>query len=123
MSAPDDVRWGSIQERDKTFVQTTEQDVREKGTMLPQRINDTFLQYADEIDFCFRDAVDGDAVLSAKWLRNEQGDTSQGTLEIVDEERYNQIKSIHNQALEKLNMPDLKWEDTVEARSQIMSAV
>jgi hypothetical protein len=51
VSAPDDVRWGSIQERDKTFVQTTEQDIKEKWLLLPQRINDTFLKYADRLSF------------------------------------------------------------------------
>jgi|688.fasta_scaffold17074_16 hypothetical protein len=40
VSAHDDVRWESIKERDKTFVQTTEQDVREKGILLPQKIKD-----------------------------------------------------------------------------------
>ena len=49
VSASDDVRWGSIQERDQSFVQTTEEDVRMKGLMVPQRITDTFLTHADEI--------------------------------------------------------------------------
>ncbi len=66
LSAPDDVRWGSIQERDKTFVQTTEVDVVEKGRLVTERIMDTFLAYADEIDFHHRDSVSGDAELTAK---------------------------------------------------------
>lgn len=49
--APDDVRIGSIQERDKTFIQTTAQDIAEKGDLTPPRISDTFFKYADEIDF------------------------------------------------------------------------
>jgi predicted ABC-type ATPase len=72
VSAPNEVRWESIQERDKTFVQTTEQDVKEKGLLLPQRINDTFLKYADEIEFYYRGGVKQDAILAAKWLRNEE---------------------------------------------------
>ena len=51
MRAPDDVRWACVKQRDKTFAQTTEQDVIEKGLLLPQRINDMFLAYADRIDF------------------------------------------------------------------------
>lgn len=47
-------------------VQTTEQDVREKGLLLSQRINDTFLKYVDEIKFYYRDGVKQDAVLAAK---------------------------------------------------------
>src|SRR5205085_8823258 len=31
LTAPDDVRWASVQERDKIFVQTTEEDIRDKG--------------------------------------------------------------------------------------------
>lgn len=57
VTAPDDLRWKSIQERDKTFVQTTEADVKDKGILLPERINDTFFKYADEIEFYYRDGL------------------------------------------------------------------
>ena len=52
VSAPDDVRWGSIVERDKTFVQTTEEDVEKKANcshkgswilILPMGIKSTFI--------------------------------------------------------------------------------
>ncbi len=118
VSAPDEVRWGSIQERDKTFVQTTEQDVREKGLLLPQRINDTFLKYADEIEFYYRDEVKQDAVLAAKWLRNE-GLEYLGILQIVAPEQYKRIKTIHNEAAKTLTRPDLYWESTLEKLSKI----
>ncbi|MBA2367829.1 MAG: zeta toxin family protein [Candidatus Protochlamydia sp.] len=120
VSAPDEVRWGSIQERDKTFVQTTEQDVREKGLLLPQRINDTFLKYADEIEFYYRDGVKQDAILAAKWLRNEESQEYLGTLEIVAPEQYQRIKTIHNEAAKILTRPDLYWESTVEKSSQVL---
>lgn len=118
VSAPDDVRWASIQERDKTFVQTTEQDVHEKGLLLPQRINDTFLKYADEIAFYYRDAVNQDAVLAARWVKNED---VTGTLHIIQPEQYEKIKTVHNAAVNILKKPELLWESTVEAQSRIVT--
>jgi len=114
VTAPDDVRWGSIRERDKTFVQTTEQDVREKGLLLPQRIKDTFLAYADEIEFYYRGDVKEDAQLAAKWIRNDSSSEALGTLQIISIPQYEQIKTIHNAATEVLKRPDLRWEATVE---------
>lgn len=113
VSAPDDVRWGSIQERDKTFVQTTEADVREKGDLLPQRINDTFLAFADEIEFYYRDAVKANAVLAAKWVRQKEGHV----LSIFSPEKYEKIKQIHNAVAKRLGKEDLLWENSVEAKS------
>ena len=114
MSSPDDVRWGSIYERDKTFVQTTEKDVMEKGILLPQRINDTMLKYSDEIEFYYRSEVNKDSVLSAKWYRNEEGAPSLGTLQVIAPEEYAQIKAIQNTVAEILGRPDLYWENSVE---------
>lgn len=119
VSAPDDVRWSSIQERDKTFVQTTEQDVKEKGLLLPQRINDTFLKYADEIEFYYRGDVKKDAILAARWLRNEDASEFTGTLQILEPKQYEQIKLVHNAAVGILNKPELIWEDAVESKSKI----
>ncbi|MDB6080911.1 MAG: hypothetical protein JWO53_183 [Chlamydiia bacterium] len=120
LSAPDDVRWKSIQERDKTFVQTTEQDVQEKGLLLPQRIQDTFLQYADEIEFYYRNGVEERAQPAATWIRNTEKSDKLGTLQIIDNEQYKKIKIIHNTAIEQLKKPDLSWEKTVEASSSIV---
>ncbi len=114
ITAPDSVRWGSIQERDKTFIQTTEEDVREKGGLLPQRIMDTFLTYADRIDFYYRGGVDQDAQLAAKWER-AAGDM--GTLEVVDHFLYSQVKAVHNAAIIKLNRLELIWESTVRQKT------
>lgn len=118
--APDEIRWGSIQERDKTFIQTTEQDVREKGLLLPQRINDTFLKYADEIEFYYRDGVKQDVVLAAKWLKNEESSEYLGTLKIVVPKDYQRIKTIHNEASKTLTRSDLYWESTVEKSSRVL---
>lgn len=108
ISAPDDVRWDSLKERDKVFVQTTEQDTREKGLLLPQRIADTYLKYADQIDFYYRAAVSKDANLAARWVKGKG-------ITVIDSEDYKKIKTLHNTAVEALNKPDLKWESTVEA--------
>ena len=113
LSATDDVRWASVQERDKTFVQTTEADIREKGDLFPRRISDTYLKYADEIGFYHRAAVDQAAVLGATWVRIDQ--TKNGRLTILNQNAYEQIKTIHN-----LNESDEdSWENTVEGRSEL----
>ena len=111
ITAPDDVRWQSIQKRDKSFVQTTEKDVREKGILLPQRISDTYLKYADRIDFYFRDGVEKDAELAATWIRSEP---LSSRLTIVNRDSYAEIKRIHNAAIDSLSMPHLCWEESVE---------
>jgi predicted ABC-type ATPase len=116
ITAPDDVRWESIKERDKTFVQTTEADVREKGLLLPQRIQDTYLRFADAINFFYRGAVLEDARLAATWVRQADG---MGELQIVDPDLYEQVKGVHNAAVRALKMPDLLWEATVERSSRV----
>lgn len=108
VSAPDDVRWESIKMRDQTFVQTTEDDVREKGDLVPQRITDTFLKFADQIQFFYRDAVDQDAVLAAEWTRDDN------TLIVKSNPLYEKIKAIHNHVVDKLNKPELAWKVAVE---------
>ncbi len=120
ITAPDEVRWESIKERDKTFVQTTEQDVKEKGLLLPQRIMDTYLAYADEIEFYYRDSVDQDVQLAAKWTRNEKPAEHLGTLEIISAPQYEHIKTIHNAAVKVINKPELQWESTVEQHSKVL---
>jgi hypothetical protein len=119
ISAPDDIRWGSIQERDKTFVQTTEEDIREKGKLVPQRIYDTYLKFADEIQFYYRGAVKEDAVLAATWIRNPEFSPKLGTLTIHDRNRYEQLKAIHNTVCDALWQADLFWENSVEHNSLI----
>ncbi|MGL4539745.1 MAG: zeta toxin family protein [Candidatus Rhabdochlamydia sp.] len=119
VTAPDDVRWESIKQRDKTFIQATEQDAKEKGLLLPQRITDTFLAYADEIEFYYRNAVEEDAQLAAKWIRNIDPSEALGVLQIISPSDYEQIKTIHNVATKALQQPDLQWESTVERNSKI----
>ena len=110
MTAPDDVRWGSIQRRDQEFVQTTEVDTHEKGKLVPERIQDTFLAHADQIEFYYREAVDGDAKLAATWADKQ--------VIVIDTEGYGRIKEIHNAAV-KDSHPELLWEKAVEVTSPI----
>ncbi len=118
ISAPDDVRWESIKERDKTFVQTTEQDVKEKGLLIPQRIND-FLTYADEIDFYYRGGVSQEAALAATWKRKTEPAEVKGSLQIINAAHYQKIKDIHNASVAVLQKPDLYWEKNVETHSEL----
>ena len=121
VTAPDDVRWKSIQERDKTIIQTTEQDIKEKGRMVYERLNDTFLKFADRIDFYYRDEVDLDAQQVATWYRNADNEKEPGTLEIVNASLYGPLKNVHNEAM-KLLKPneDLSWEATIEKHSKVL---
>ncbi|HSX37685.1 MAG TPA: zeta toxin family protein [Chlamydiales bacterium] len=121
VSAPEGVCWDSIQEQNKTFVNTTEQDVKEKGLLTPQRINDTFLKYADQIEFYYRDDVKQDAVLAARWLRTEDASECAGTLQILEPKQYEQIKLVHNAAVGVLQKPELLWEDAVESKSKVLA--
>lgn len=120
ISAPDQVRWDSIKERDKEFVQTTEKDTIEKKWLIPQRMNDAYLAYADEIEFYFRGGVNQDAILAAKWVREGDGVDAMGTLHIIDHAQYDKVKNIQNEAADMLQRPDLTWEATIEKRSKIL---
>jgi hypothetical protein len=122
LSAPDDVRLGSIQERNTTFIQVTAQDVQAKGRDIVKRIEDTFLSFATTIEFWEREEVNGDAHQAAVWVRNPEGSPVQGHLLIVCPVRYVQAKAIHNAATEALNLPNLRWEATVERHSSISLA-
>ncbi len=86
---------------------------------MPQRITDTFLAYADEIEFYYRNAVEEDAQLAAKWIRNIDPFEDLGVLQIIFPSDYQQIKTIHNVAAKVLQQPDLQWESTVERNSKI----
>ncbi len=112
VTSPDNIRVESVKQRDKTFVQTTEKDITEKGLLLPQRIQDTFLKHADEIEFYYRYDVNTDALLAAKWIRNPSELVNR--LQIIEESSYQNIKTIHNKGVVALNKLDLLWENTVE---------
>ena len=111
VNASDDVRWQSIQERDKTFIQTTQRDVREKGGMVADRIYDTFLRYADEIEFYYRSAVDSNAIHAATWMRVKSRPF--GKLEIIHRQAYEAIKNLHNSSLRPSIYLGNRWENSV----------
>ncbi|MGA8163531.1 MAG: zeta toxin family protein [Waddliaceae bacterium] len=122
--APDDIRWGSIKRRDGTFVQTTEEDTREKGKLLPQRIHDTFLTFADQIDFWYRDQVDGAAVKVAEWKKLSDSE-HQGELTILNTPMYEAMTKVHNASCQSIGNPEvdpvaLLWENSVEKVSRIV---
>ncbi|MDN3506654.1 MAG: zeta toxin family protein [Simkaniaceae bacterium] len=109
VSASDDVRFAANTTRDDFFVQTTKDDEVEKGKLLPQRINDTYLEFADKIDFYHRSAADGDAKLAATWTR-------EGGVEVIDRDEYARVKEIHNAGATEAA---LKWEASVEKRRDL----
>lgn len=116
VTAPDDVRWKSIGERDKDFVQTTEEDVREKALLVPQRITDTFLKYADQIDFFYRTEFKGDAKLAATWIRGKE----MNRLTIHNREAYDAMVKTHDLICQKLGREDIRWKKAVEHKSIII---
>jgi hypothetical protein len=120
VTAQDKVRWDSIEKRNETFIQVKKSDIQSKNELFPQRINDTYLKYADKIDFYFRDVVEQDAKLSATWIRNQdESAVKKGILTIHNKVEYEKIKAIHNVTIAALNKPELKWEDAVESISEI----
>ena len=121
LSSPTDVCWKSLQERDKTFIQATERDTVEKAKLVPQRLNDTYLKYADTIKFYYRDQFDQDAKLAATWMRNIEGSKHLGTLTIENLSCYEEIQKIHDSVISQLGKIDLFWKETVEKNSQIFT--
>lgn len=112
LSTPDRVRRESLQERDKAFIQANDQDFKEKGWLVPQRINDTFLKYADEIEFYSRDGLEKNALLAARWTRlpDQEG---KGALKIIDPAACESVRKIQDQAAQALHRPDLTWSASV----------
>ena len=113
--ASDEVRWNSIKERDKEFVQSTEEDITEKGKLLPDRLQDTYLKYADQISFYIREDVRKNAELTATWIRDPNcGSEPKGNLTIEDQEKYNKMVKI----IEANSVDSAKtWKQDLEAAS------
>jgi len=109
VSAPDQVRFDSIAARDKVFIQTTDQDVLNKQLMVHERVQDTFVKYANRIDFFFRTAVDAAPILAATWIRHNDGKTE---LEVVNQVAYNEMTALHDKVCDGMNKPEHKWANT-----------
>ena len=110
LTASDEVRVESINHRDKQFIQTTDEDIVAKAKLFPQRIKDTYLKFADEIEFYYRDGVHSNAVLSAVWERDEKCNI--GKLDIRDHAAYEKVKTWHDANLD--GPEGLLWKNTVE---------
>ncbi len=116
VTAQDDVRWESIQQRDKTFVQMTRQDIIEKGNLALQRIQDTYLKFSDEVQFFYRSGAQERATLAATWTR---GDQKRPVLTVEHDRYYDEIKRIYDEVVcKKLKCPEQRlWEMVVEEPS------
>ena len=73
------------------------------------------------IEFYFRDGVHDNAKIAAKWIRHEKSeDGLLGTLTIIDQASYDQIKNIHNVVCDIMGREDLAWEASIEKVSNIL---
>lgn len=119
ISAEDSVRWASVRERDKDFVQTTEEDIVDKGRMVPERINDTYLKFADRIDFYYRPSLESDAQIAAVWIRDKTTSDSFGDLIIKNEDAYETLVKLHDKISETLQNSELLfWKNSVGTASK-----
>jgi predicted ABC-type ATPase len=106
VSAPDQVRFDSIEKRDKVFIQTTDQDVLNKQLMVHERVQDTFVKYADRIDFYFRTAVDEAPKLAATWIKNDDKP------HIVNPAVYSEMTKLHDHVCDGMEKPEHHWANT-----------
>lgn len=120
VTAKDEVRWKSVKERDTRFVkerdtrfvQTTKQDVLEKGFLFAQRLQDTYLKYADRIDFYYRDKYNESAVRGATWIKlaeKKLESKNEGILTVVSQPAYEKIQEVHDGICSFLGREDLFW--------------
>ncbi len=101
VSAPDQVRFDSIAKRDQVFIQTTDQDILNKQLMVHERVQDTFVKYADRIDFYFRTAVDQAPVLAATWIKKDD----KAHLEVVNPAVYAEMTTLHDKVCDGMQKP------------------
>lgn len=118
--AADEVREASIREKNQFMVATTQLENAVEASDILHRVHDTFMKFADTIEFYHRE-LGRNAVLAAKWMRNEPHAVKKGTLEIIDTHHYACIRNIHNTAVHALRFNDLEWEKIVEEHSKITS--
>jgi predicted ABC-type ATPase len=69
------------------YYQSTPEDVREKGILLPQRMQ-TYFEYADELGFFWRKGANENATLAAQ-IKGQK-------FEIVDHEAYQALVNYHD---------------------------
>ncbi|MCH9612892.1 MAG: hypothetical protein S4CHLAM102_13920 [Chlamydiia bacterium] len=116
VNASDETRVKSVEKDKSVFVHRTEEDVRDKAVLLPQRILDAVLT-VDKVKFFWRDGAEENAVHAATWEKIPE--TDHGTLRAESFADLSKVVEVHNAAIEKLNKPELSWENTVNARTSI----
>jgi hypothetical protein len=67
--------------------------------------------------------VHENARLTAEWTRNDPSSQNLGTLQIFSENDYTKIKTIHNEAAQKLKRPDLNWDESFAKSKSIIRHV
>jgi len=108
VSAPDQIRFDSIAARDKVFIQTTDQDVLNKQLMVHERVQDTFVKYADRIDFYFRAAVNEAPKLAAVWIKND----GKAHLDVINPAVYAEMTALHDKVCDGMKKPEHHWANT-----------
>ncbi len=122
VAASDQIRWSSIQERNKTFAHSnshTEQNVIKKGIDFAQQLP-ILLLYADEIFFYHREKVRESAKLVALWTKRISPSDNLDTLHIFLSNEYRMVKLLHNTSIQSLLRSDLLWENVVELKSKLV---
>lgn len=112
VTASNETRVKAVHLRDKNFVQTTDDDIRNKGDLFAQRTEDTFPKLSSKTLLYFRKEPDEEAVLAATWERKEEG---KGELSIHDRGLYDEIAKVHDEVLARLGNDGFK--KTLEAVS------
>ena len=90
------------------YYQSTPEDVREKGILLPQRM-ETYFLYADNLSFFWREDSTSNAVLVAKSMKGSN-------LEIIDEIGWSMLSSKHNADAESQDVEIKSFEELIALR-------
>lgn len=113
-SAPEELRVSPLQGRAKKLSQIKEPEIKDKELFAAQLIP-SYLNWAESIDFYYRDKSPEEVVLSSIWLKQER----KPCLKIYNWINYEKIKELYHLAIDANNNPELVWEKIVESRSEI----
>ena len=76
--------------------------------MVHERVQDTFVKYADRIDFYFRTGVDEAPKLAAAWIKTG----GQGKIEVVNPSVYAEMTALHDKVCDGMKKPEHHWNKT-----------
>lgn len=96
VTAPTEVCLESIKNRDKKELRTDEEGIQMIAQAVSKRMKDTYLAFADEIEFYYRGAVYENSILAATWKK--VGDKRD--FQISEPTQFQKIKAIHRSLLE-----------------------